>query len=1612
MRIPRVRWWRAALVAAAITLCAVIVLSWVVLRVLGPALSRERVEALLAEALGQPVRVGGVRLIPWRARLSVTDLEVPKASPAGLAARAASIDLSVDLASLWRRRLTVSAVATDLRLDMAIPRTESTGPSLFPLPPFFQIGPLHVGIGTVRVRGARVTIRDPDTSSTVEVGGADVVAGSVAGDLDVSGRLDTLRVNALEVERVDLEGRLSADAISIRRVGWRWHGEAMGLEGAVRRPWAADRELALHAKGRLGLAAVAKAAAMEGPLDGTAEVTAEISGPPGAPRVSGRIRIAELRGAPIAAREVAIDGEWKDATLRLDDIQGQVGTGRLRARLEAGPFDHGAALVAVEVREIALPGSLAPLGAGSGVVQGRLRDGGVDLTRAEAKWTGVLATLEGRVAGGASLSLRGRLSADLGEIGRALGWGATTGRASLQAELVAGGGTPGVAGRVEIAELTAAGQTFEPIEGSFRIAAAPGSSGRWAGDVEVPRVRAGDVGVENLKAALAVDGARVALVRATARAAGMPVEATGAWNWDGSGRGRATLGPTALAAISGMPAGLGLAGTGRASIEASVAPGGVASAKTVVDFGGVSARGVLLGAGRSEIRLRDRSVEGELSFPARRLHATVAGRLEARGTLTATVDLADLALRPLLHELGSAAAEHVDGRVSSRAEISLPLGDPAGVRGAVRVMPDGLRLLGDPWTSQGPLVLRWQGTRVAVERFRLDGPAGSLSATGSLWDAEQRGLTLALDNTRLPGGLARLGRGTARADLRLAGGEVALTRLDARWPRLTAVASGRARPDGSVDFDGRVDADLAALGPALGVSGIAGSATLTATARGRGDAVEVTGAARAPRVEVDRAIVQDVELPFRVSRLGLRIERAQARIGASRVSVDADARWKDLTPESLARDAHVKVEAHAPAVRLEDLAPLLPATLQGRGELTLSARAEGTPRVWRAGGTLTAPRLEIGAGPLRRLHLAFGADQTRVEVTDFRVDALGVPARGTGSWAWAGGGAAKAALGPASLGGLASVPPALALNGTGRATIDVTLRSLADVTGSARAELEDVAVAGAALGRGQVDLTARDGALRVELAFPEARLRVSGVGRVDAAGTLTAEAHAPGIDLRRFTGGLGVPGGLGGTLSASATARVPLARPALGDGALSIDPVRLVVAGETWESGAPIQARWARGGLTLSPFRLAATEGSVAGAGTLSADGTVEAQMTARLPLGLLRSLRPEVRDAGGILEASLRATGRASAPAITGDVAVHRGSLLLRDRPETLRELEARVSLSSQGAQLREATAVLGGGRVQAQGEVGLRGWRLGGYRMRVKAQNVSLGQVEGFSSAWDADLELGGLTGEAQLQGQARLVRGLYSRDLSIIALALSPSRAPAAVTGPGVRLSIRVDLDDNLVVRNGIADLRARGVLNVTGSTAQPVVFGTVLSQDGRFVFRNRDWTLASATVRFADPRRLDPYLDVQAATRIGEYDVTMQITGPSSNVQVRFTSVPRLSQNDLLSLVAFGVTGGELRESPGAVVLGEVGKLLARNLPGAESAISGFRVSTGSANSTAAEQRGFQGEERPSVGPAQNTPGGRKEKVRVEYQLLAPLYLSGEYDRDGGYGADVVLRFRFR
>ena len=298
--------------------------------------------------------------------------------------------------------------------------------------------------------------------------------------------------------------------------------------------------------------------------------------------------------------------------------------------------------------------------------------------------------------------------------------------------------------------------------------------------------------------------------------------------------------------------------------------------------------------------------------------------------------------------------------------------------------------------------------------------------------------------------------------------------------------------------------------------------------------------------------------------------------------------------------------------------------------------------------------------------------------------------------------------------------------------------------------------------------------------------------------------------------------------------------------------------------------------------------------------------------------------------------------------------------------------------------------------------------YRVALKAQRVAATPLDGLSTLWDGDLELAGRPARGLLQGELRLVRGMYTRDLAPGAdQPHGPAAGPPAGAAP-LSLRIAVKLDDNLVVRNRTAALRVGGTLSVEGSTAAPAVLGVLEIREGRVTFRDRRFTILTATARFVDPRRVDPFIDAVATARIRDYDVTARVSGRTDQLDVRLSSTPPLAQEDLLALVAFGATRAELERSPAGVLAEEAARSIVHDLLGLE----GLPGLGGGGEQRLQVGTRTAAPERTTPGSAPGTESGGQQRVRVEYQLLGPLSLVGERGMSGGYAAGVVLRLRFR
>jgi autotransporter translocation and assembly factor TamB len=980
----------------------------------------------------------------------------------------------------------------------------------------------------------------------------------------------------------------------------------------------------------------------------------------------------------------------------------------------------------------------------------------------------------------------------------------------------------------------------------------------------------------------------------------------------------------------------------------------------------------------------------QLAVPALRVAGVDARRVAGRlGWDGATLSLSDV------------AAQTLGGRVAG--SLALPGADPARAHAQVRIEGAALTAL----------------QTVAGRDLGIDGVvSGAAELHGDLRrPLEGRGqLRVSGERVTLPAALSALGAGTVQGEATIRDGGLDISQLDAAWPAARARVSGRATDTGAETLQGTLTADLAEVGRLAGWPDLAGGAVMTAEARGPWAAPRVVGRADFTSLEARGARLERARVPFTYADRTLRVEGAEAGLGQSRVEITGMASLPlqvELGVDEMRRALRVEGELRTTAARIEDLSAWLPDGWPAAGRFGMVARLDGTPEAWHAQGQATAPRLDVRGQAVEDTALTFAAGPAELELSRFFARVQGIPLSGGGVWRWEGTGTFHAEALPVQLDVLLADWPTLEPAGRVRGRADAAVGPNG-ITASLSLAADDIGVGGMVLGTGHGRATLREGHVSAELQFPAARLTATASGRLDGP-PLAVHVEARDVDARPLLAGRAPDAGsLAVRGSLSAELRVPVTDPMATQGTVRVDPLVVELAGETWRAAGPVVVERLAGTTRLQRANLTSRVGTLSASGTADDSGALDFRVRGQAPLAILPVLYPDVREAAGTLDATLRVGGRLAAPELGGEGTIADGRLALAGMDEALRDVRARFTVSPGGLRVVDASAAFGGGTLGARGDVALAGARVRGYRVEVTARRVAVQPLDGLHTAWDADLELVGGPERGQVRGEARLLRGRYDRDLSLVRLVLD-RRPPGAPAAGGLHLDVRVALQDNLTVTTDVARLRAGGTLQVQGTTAAPIVFGTLTAREGQLVFRRHRFELTHAAARFVDPRRIDPILDVQGTTRIRTYDVRLQVTGRPENLEVRLASTPPLPEEDLLTLVAFGLTREQLAGSGGGVLVGEAASLLVRELFGAQAGQTGLdvlEVERAPETGTTSVRVGKEIAPRTLVVYSQGIDNADERKLRLEYQVIGPLAVAGEQDFRGGFGADVLVRVRFR
>ncbi|MNK19544.1 hypothetical protein D3C87_377660 [compost metagenome] len=318
--------------------------------------------------------------------------------------------------------------------------------------------------------------------------------------------------------------------------------------------------------------------------------------------------------------------------------------------------------------------------------------------------------------------------------------------------------------------------------------------------------------------------------------------------------------------------------------------------------------------------------------------------------------------------------------------------------------------------------------------------------------------------------------------------------------------------------------------------------------------------------------------------------------------------------------------------------------------------------------------------------------------------------------------------------------------------------------------------------------------------------------------------------------------------------------------------------------------------------------------GTNFTTENLNVDVNARIDLRLMQIFLPFLEDLGGPLLLSTSVSGKLTKPEILGNATLNNAYLRIKGFPHPIERLQGDVVFSHTKILVNSLRAQLAGGTLSGDGGIMIHGIRNLPTSIRLRLENVSLNVPDKVRSNGNADLLFSGNWFPFTLSGsyniQSALIEKEFTEDSGTIAGVRQSVYLPKALKESRfepIILDLQLLMERNIVVKNSMIDGSVSGNLQVKGTPSAPVLLGRITTdKKTKLLFKDKIFDVINGVVQFSDPYELNPDLFVTATSRVNDYDITLLAQGSAKNPTIRLTSLPPLSEQDIISLIALGVT----------------------------------------------------------------------------------------------------------
>jgi autotransporter translocation and assembly factor TamB len=236
-----------------------------------------------------------------------------------------------------------------------------------------------------------------------------------------------------------------------------------------------------------------------------------------------------------------------------------------------------------------------------------------------------------------------------------------------------------------------------------------------------------------------------------------------------------------------------------------------------------------------------------------------------------------------------------------------------------------------------------------------------------------------------------------------------------------------------------------------------------------------------------------------------------------------------------------------------------------------------------------------------------------------------------------------------------------------------------------------------------------------------------------------------------------------------------------------------------------------------------------------------------------------------------------------------------------------------------------LAGGPFTVSGSIDLPKLTEPKFDLRLKANSVLVARNDDLTARVDADIKVEGPLASASVSGQVLTTNSRFLKNIDIIPISLPgrPAPLPEPPLAPMLsfpepplrdcKFDIVIKSKDPFLIRGNLATGNAIVDMKLAGTGLHPQLQGQVRMENFDATLPFSTLTIRLGFLYFDPDDPLNPRIELQGESLIQDYTVRVFVYGTAKAPQAIFSSEPPLPQEDIISLLATGVTRENLSGS---------------------------------------------------------------------------------------------------